>query len=89
MASVAVDAASRGGRGRQVCLEAMVALDIDHDDVLQSRVLRYLSFIDELQVSEYSRTGTETAVHLLCTDCATLSQLLLPSFVVACLLVPS
>lgn len=56
MASVTVDAAPRGCRGRQVCLEAMIALDIDHDDVLQSRVLRYLSFIDELQVrSEYLR----------------------------------
>ncbi|CAM9756816.1 unnamed protein product, partial [Laminaria digitata] len=51
MASMAMDAAPRGCRGRQVCLEAMAALDIDHDDVLQSRVLRYLSFIDELQLS--------------------------------------
>lgn len=50
MPSVAMDVAPQGCRGHQVCLEAMAALDIDHDDVLQSRVLRYLSFIDELQV---------------------------------------
>lgn len=62
MTSVAMDVAPRGCRGRQVCLEAMAALDIDHDDVLQSRVLRYLSFIDELQVRK--------TIHLLCTRCA-------------------
>lgn len=75
MTSVAVDASSRGCRGRQVCLEAMVALDIDHDDVLQSRVLRYLSFIDELQVRREYRENISFAVHSLRNALGTLAPL--------------